>query len=475
MPTTKPGKLPRMSRILGVALAILAACGDNLPAPTPDAPGATDLLGQLNALPGVTATEAPTGQAGYHYFVLAFTQPVDHADPSGPTFQEEVSLLYRDPAAPMIVQTSGYWDYYLDSPVELTRLLAANQISIEHRYFGTSRPVPTDWTKLTIEQMAGDEHAIIAALHTIFSGAFVTTGGSKGGMTATYHRRFFPDDVVGSVPYVAPLSFGAPDARYDAFLDTVGTGACRQAVRAVATEMLANHRAAMTSRAAAQAGHVYTRIPLDVAVEGAIVGLEWAFWQYAGVTRCADVPAITATDDALFAFLDDIAPVGDNDDASCVQFEPYYYQAYAQLGYPAGGAAYLASYEHYTDADYLGALPATTPPVYDGGAAMHDIDDFVQHAGAHLMFVYGEWDPWSGGKYELGGAVDSARYLQAEGTHGSRLTRLADADRTEAFARLAAWTGVTPSATSGKREPEATLPREPRIPSALHRALHARR
>jgi hypothetical protein len=460
-----------MSRLL-VVLATLAACGDNAAGPGPDgSPDAGDLLSRLRALPGVTATESPTGEADYHYFVLEFTQPVDHAAPGGQTFQQEVSLLYRDTAAPMIVHTSGYWDYYLDNPVELTRLLGANQISIEHRYFGTSRPVPTDWGKLTIEQMAGDEHAIIAALHGIFSGAFVTTGASKGGMTATYHRRFFPDDVAGSVPYVAPLSFGAPDTRYDAFLDTVGTQPCRDAVRAVAVEMLAHRRAAMTSRAAAQTAHVYTRVPLDVAVEGSIVGLEWSFWQYSGIDHCADVPAVTATDDALFAFLDDIAPVGDNDDPSCAQFEAYYYQAYAQLGYPAGGAAYLDAYEQYTDADYLGILP-TAPPAYDGGTAMHDVDSYIQTSGAHLMFVYGQWDPWTGGAYALGAATDAAKYVQAEGTHGSHLTQLAAADRDAAFTRLGSWTGVTPASA---KMTQRAAPREPRVPTALRRALRARR
>jgi len=77
---------------------------------------------------------------GFSYIVLQFTQPVDHEDPDGPSFQQEVSLLHRDLAAPMVVQTSGYFDYYLDSPVELTRLLTGNQISIEHRFFAARAP-----------------------------------------------------------------------------------------------------------------------------------------------------------------------------------------------------------------------------------------------------------------------------------------------------------------------------------------------
>ena len=57
----------------------------------------------------------------------------------------------------------------------------ANQISIEHRFFGESRPEPADWSKCMIEQMAADQHAIIAALRTVYDGACLTTGGSKGG------------------------------------------------------------------------------------------------------------------------------------------------------------------------------------------------------------------------------------------------------------------------------------------------------
>src|SRR5512140_2919772 len=120
-----------------VVLAVAAgACGDNL-AVGPDASKADvsgDFVDRLRGLPNVhDVAEQPTQSPGYHYFVLHFTQPVDHQDPQSPTFLQEVSLLHRDTAAPLIVHTSGYWDYYLDHVVELTTLLNANQISIEHR------------------------------------------------------------------------------------------------------------------------------------------------------------------------------------------------------------------------------------------------------------------------------------------------------------------------------------------------------
>ena len=464
--------------LLRAQLAVLAACalggcGDNL-VPTPE-PVSGELLDRLRALPGVTAIPMPTETDGFSYIVLQFTQPVDHEDPDGPTFQQEVSLLHRDLAAPMVVQTSGYFDYYLDSPVELTRLLTGNQISIEHRFFGSSRPEPADWSKLTIKQMADDQHEIITALRSIYDGAFLTTGGSKGGMTAIYHRRFYPDDVEGTVPYVAPQSFGAPDLRYTAFVDTLGPAACRQAVRDVAIELLANRRAMIEGKAIDQAlieGHGYNRVALAPAVEISIVSLEWAFWQYYGVGLCTSVPLPTATDDELWGFLDLVSPPSDNDDVQVAAFDAYYHQAYAQLGYPDTGATYLDPYIQFADAAYDGSLP-TAVPTYDGGAAMRDIDEWVRTEGARLLFVYGEWDPWTGGKFELGQATDSVSLTQPRGSHGARISRLDDADEATAHAKLAAWSGVTPIAIQPSRARHVER-REPRVPPVMIRALRAR-
>lgn len=454
-------------------VALLVACGDDTKAPIIDT---GDILADLGGLPGVASVEeVATNTSGFHYYVLQFDQPVDHDDPRGPHFLQKVSLLHRDRTSPMVAYTSGYWDYYNDRVVELTALLSGNQISIEHRYFAGSRPDPADWSKLTIQQMAADEHAIITALRRVYTGKFVTAGASKGGMTAIYYRRFYPDDVDGTVPYVAPISFGAPDTRYNAFLDTLGPADCRQAVRDAAVEMLANRRAALAALAQTQAqtnAFQYTRIPFDAALESAVFNLEWSFWQYYGVGFCADVPLPTATDQQLFAFLDDISPVSDNEDRRIAQFDAYYYQSYNQLGYPDGGAMYLDPYLQFTDADYLGILP-TTQPLYDG-AAMADIDTWVRTEGNRLLFVYGQWDPWTGGRFDLGDATDSALFIQAEGTHGSRLTRLAPADQATAFALLEDWTGVTPKVPMQMRivpERAGRIDGSPRVPPAMVRAL----
>ena len=169
----------------------------------------------------------------------------------------------------------------------------------------------------------------------------------------------------------------------------------------------------------------------------------------------------------MWEFLEATSPVSDNTDARIADFEAYYYQAYAQLGFPDSIPAYLEPHLTFGDPDYYGALP-TALPAYDNAVAMRDIEEFVKERGNRLLFVYGEWDPWTGGTFELGGATDSLRLVQAQGSHGSRLGRLSSSDRSAAFAKIEAWTGIAPALPQSMAL--IAPPREPRIPSVMLRA-----
>jgi hypothetical protein len=423
---------------------------------TPD-----ELLARLRALPGVTVEPGEVAEH-FSYYVLHFTQPLDHHDLSRGTFQQEVSLLHRDERAPfpLIVYTSGYWDDEHNTPVELTALLDANQVSIEHRFYGESRPDTVDWSLLTVDQAAADEHEIIQALHTIYDGAFLSVGESKGGITALLHRSFYPTDVSGTVAYVTPLSFNAPDPRYSAQFDNdlIGRPDCRAAVRGLAMEMLANRRAQMLDRArteADQAASTFTRVKLGPAVEAAIAGLEWGFWQTAGDGHCETLPHPTDSDDTLFEFLEATSPVSDYNDEQLGYYEPYYYQSYSQLGYPDYSMSYLSDQMWYGEVDYLGELP-TTEPTFDS-SAMDQLQTWLQDPetdehdlvtrkdlGKHILFIYGDWDPWFAGRVVTGDAQDVPPLIQRHGNHFTQLTTMDQSLQIQAFTYVKAWTGVEP-------------------------------
>ncbi len=448
-----------MNRAVGFIVAALvagSACGDSFGPP----PMTNDeLMARLRALPGVTVKEGESASENLSYYILHFTQPVDHHDSSKGTFQQQVSLLHRNELAPfpLIVYTSGYADEDGGTPVELTTLLDANQISIEHRFYGRSQPDPVDWSMLTVEQAAADEHDIITALRSIYEGSFLSVGESKGGITALLHRSFYPEDVVGTVAYVAPMSFNVPDTRYPPQFEQIGRDDCRAAVRSLASEML-SRRAPMLELAkaeAAQSGQVYNRVRIGPAVEAAIAGLEWGFWQTAGDDHCKDLPLTTASDGELFQFLKDTSPVSDYDDDQLVYYAPYYYQSYWQLGIPDYSVPYLTDQMWYSDVDYLGELP-TAEPVFDH-TAMDNLENWLetpdtdeydpvtrQDLGKHLMFIYGLWDPWYAGAVAVGAAGDTVTFKQPKGNHETKLATLDPTFQAPAFAHIRRWTGVEP-------------------------------
>ncbi|MGH8966928.1 MAG: S28 family serine protease, partial [Actinomycetes bacterium] len=210
---------------------------------------AGDIFDRLKAIPGMQVTEKTSTLPGYRWFWLEYKQPVDHRNPRGQWFEQRIMLQHKATDRPMVLYTSGYNTPEVMFTAEPTALVDGNQISVEYRYFTPSRPEPADWRKDTIWQAATDEHRLIRALKKIYDAKWISTGASKGGMTAVYHKRFYPHDVDGSVVYVAPNDVNNYDDRaYDKFFKTVGTDPeCRTHVKALAREFL-KRRPAMLER-----------------------------------------------------------------------------------------------------------------------------------------------------------------------------------------------------------------------------------
>jgi hypothetical protein len=414
---------------------------------------ATDLLGKLRCVPGVTAQTNATPPAGYQRFDISIEQPVDHTNPAGAKFQQRIVLLHRSATAPLVLSTSGYG---LSTGLsEVTTTFAANQISIEHRFFTPSVPAgPVPWDYLTIAQSAGDSHHIWEAFKWLYPGKWANTGGSKGGETAVYHRRFHSCDVDATVAYVAPLVYGLEDQRFVTFLENVGGAtyaACRTKLLDLTKALLMRRDEIVPKMDPA----AYTRLGRDVSYEHAVMDLIFAFWQYQPASRCNTLPAPTASADALFTFMTDIGVIGNADDSSFDYFAPYFFQTGLELGLPANYdmpfTSLLKFPGTYTLDNYL---PAGVKPVFRP-EAMPDVQNWVKTSGQRLMYVYGELDPWSSGAYDLGAAADSFKFIAPGGNHGSGIGDLKAADKEMALSTLERWLGVT-------------RVRTPSIPTAPH-------
>ncbi len=446
-PTAPPAEAPRPAATPESAPAATPEAAPAAPAATPDP---TDIRSRIEALPGMRVVAERPAATGYRFFELGYRQPVDHRHPGKGTFEQRLTLLHKSLRRPTVLYTTGY-EVGSDPAfrAEPTRLVDGNQISTEHRYFGTSRPDRPDrpdWSKLDIRQAAGDHHRIIRAFKKLYSGAWLTTGGSKGGMAGVYHRRFYPHDADGTVVYGAPNNTDdRDDTAYDRFLGQVGTPACRSALRAAQREALVRREemAGRYDRWAREEGQTFHTLgSADKAYELAVLRLPLMFWMYSGADGCASVPAPTATTDELYRWVDGVSRFPVYTDRSLASVLPYFHQLGTQLGYVQFDTAHLAGLLRHPGIQQVRNYVPRDIPLRFQPDAMPDIDRWVRRHGRELLFVYGENDTARAEPFRLGsGSRDSAVRLAPGANHRARIADLTPEDAADATATVRRWAG----------------------------------
>ncbi|NYZ64923.1 peptidase [Endozoicomonas sp. SM1973] len=406
-----------------------------------------DILAYLQSLQGMEAEELTDPPEGYRYFLLNYEQPINHLRPWEGSFKQRMILLHRSSAAPTVLATNGYYSSVSTYRYNLTRILGANQLKVEHRYFAESRPEPLDWQHLTIRQAAADHHRIVAAIRPFYQGKWVSRGSSKGGMTALYHRRFYPNDVDGTVANVAPLSFGRLDHRYVTFQNRVGERSCRQALKRYQRHLLERResmKALISDYAKEQNWQFSVPGGLDQVLDYTVAELYFQFYQYGSFDNCHDIPDAQATDEALFEFMKEWGPLSFMTDVGIKTFEPYFYQAISQFGYPKLLTRHLKDLLLYDPNDYR-VYVSEWPEPFDWHA-MWDVAQWVAFNSRHVMLIYGEIDPWTAAAFFLPDSTyrSTYKFMVANGNHGANITTLNSQDRKHADQMLKRWTGVNP-------------------------------
>ncbi|MCX4396529.1 MULTISPECIES: S28 family serine protease [unclassified Streptomyces] len=419
--------------------------------PAADNGTGTDIKDRILAIPGMSLIEEKP-YAGYRYFVLNYTQPIDHRHPSRGTFQQRITVLHKDTSRPTVFSTSGYNVSTSPGRAEPTRIIDGNQVSLEYRYFTPSRPAPADWTKLDIRQAADDQHRVFTALKRIYTKKWLTTGASKGGMTATYYERFHPGDMDGVVAYVAPNDVvDKEDSAYDRFFENVGTKECRDRVNGVQREALVRREPLEKKyrEYAAANGYTFdTTGSLDKAYEAVVMDYVWAYWQYSLLSDCDTVPADaeSATDQAIWDSVDSISGFSTYTDQSLERYTPYYYQAGTQLGSPDIRQPWVGGLSRYGYQPPRTFVPRSIPMRFQP-SVMRDIDNWVKHHADRMLYVYGENDPWGAERFRVGaGSRDSYVMTEPGGNHGASVAGLAENDSAKATAAILRWAGVAPAA-----------------------------
>ncbi|MCX6555659.1 MAG: hypothetical protein NTZ12_11715, partial [Candidatus Aminicenantes bacterium] len=183
----------------------------------------------------------------------------------------------------------------------------------------------------------------------------------------------------------------------------------------------------------------------------------FSFWQY-GDGDTSKIPAADAAPEVLFDHLDEASGFSYYSPATIAFYEPFYYQAYSELGY----TPYV--YDHL--GDLLVAVPAPTYRVFAPAAvamnfdpeAMIDINSWLQTNGSNIVYIYGANDPYTIAAVELTGQTNALRIIQPNANHRVKIAALSERDLV--LRTLGDWLGISLSASASAWERAAAANRE---------------
>lgn len=400
----------------------------------------SELYQWLKSLPDIEVTSIKSDNIFSEAYEIFITQPIDHNNPDGPKFKEQLFLSHIDKEKPMVIDLDGY--AVNNRTTELSRILGCNQIMVEHRYFGESVPAPFDWKYLTIKQAADDHHRIIELFKQYYTGKWITTGISKGGSCAIFHGYFYPDDADASVPYVGPLNLSIDDQRVYEWIKTVSTPECRQKVfnfQKLCFEKR-DELYPMFLDNANKKNLKYEIVGNEKAYEYAVLEYSFAYWQW-GDGNCDEIPDENSSLDEIWEHLLKNGGVTYFDDSSIEDNYPFFYQCYTEFGYYAYEVDQFKDYIKYADGKTPFFIPPDSNPTYDP-TLLKSISNWASNEAENFIFIYGGNDPWTSPGVCLTGKTNSLKMVLPNGSHASRIKGFSKKDKDLIYSRLESWLGV---------------------------------
>ncbi|MCB0803285.1 MAG: hypothetical protein KDB74_09305 [Flavobacteriales bacterium] len=402
---------------------------------------AQNIKEELYNLPDVQFTKINTPEAYEAAYELKIKQPIDHKNPSLGYFYQRVFLSHVGFDKATVMVTNGYAKTR-NSITEPAALLNANQLNIEHRYFGKSVPDSIDYTYLNLEQVAADLHHINELFRNIYKGKWLSTGISKGGQTTIFYRYFYPKDVDVSIPYVAPINDGLEDTRIYTFLDTVGSDECRTKLKNIQKRLLSEREEVLPLMRWFTYGAQlhFTYLEFEQAFEYAVLEFPFSFWQWG--SNCDSIPDVNAPIEDLLYYFVGVSGIDFFADKSMEDFASHYYQAGAQMGY--------YSYDISEFKDLIKALPndknpsaifmPNKMPIHFNNDVVVKAKAWMQKNGNHFIHINGNSDTWSATALRPVKGLDAEWFFIAGKDHGAaRIKNMSKEERTRMVDALERW------------------------------------
>jgi len=400
---------------------------------------------RIKNLPGIISVDKMEANPFFREaFIIMVKQPLDHLHPEKGAFPQRVILSNLNIDQPVVLITEGYSGEYGTKSVylnELCPILKANQLMVEHRFFGKSVPDSIDWQYMTVENAAADDHHIVELFKSIYNKKWVSTGISKGGETVLYHRALYPNDVEVSVPYVAPLNFSTEEKRHDYFIrHKAGSAKERKKVANCQIELLKRKPQLMPlfEKFTKEKNFKYKASESEI-FDCCVLEFAFSFWQWG--RSVSEILEPTATDKEFFDYLIKICSPGYFDLESGKPTFPFFVQALKQLGYygynpePFKGLMDLKDTNGYILKLFM---PAGTTFTYDPAMSLL-VKKYLRKDAQKILLIYGGNDPWTASAAEVNGNKKIVKIVQPRGSHRTRIGTMSEQQRKKVMRILDQW------------------------------------
>ncbi|MFP4024124.1 MAG: S28 family serine protease [Thiohalospira sp.] len=403
---------------------------------------AQDLKTKLSKIRDTEITAIEPDSLYTESYDVRFLQPIDHNNPDIGHFKQRVIVNHIGFDRPTVVILEGY-DLSSTKAGELSKMLNANQITIEHRFYGESQPDSLPWDLLNVKQAAADQHKIIKSLKKIYPGKWISTGISKGGQTTIFHRRFYPDDVDVSVPYVAPLNLEREDRRIAEHFATVGTKECRDKILNFQKALFENkeHILPFVKKHAQEKNYKFKNLGIERAYDINVLEYLFAFWQWSG--NCEIIPQENATFEEMFNHWISISPFSFFEVEPLSSDQLFSYQALTELGFYDYDISPFTKYlDDTANITFDFKIPEEVYYSYNP-SIMKDINNWVQNNGNYMLYIHGEYDPWGATGVKPSDNTIAVTMINPKGNHGTRIKSFPKDMQTNIYQLLESWLDIT--------------------------------
>ena len=395
-----------------------------------------DLEKLLFELPDIIFSKLENSPRFPSTYLIKIKQAVDHHDVSKGFFYQKVYLTHKGFDKPTVMITEGY-DMWENSSWDIVKLLGANQLKVEHRFYGESKPDSIDYRYLSIEQAAADYHFVQQLFKEIYKGKWISTGHSKGGAAAIGYRYFYPDDIDVCIPQAAPIITSNYDKRFITFLNTVFSAECIEKIRSFQVRLLENRESILPliDLYAFGAKYEFTYLTLEQAFEYSVLEYPSCLLEYSG---CEAIPGDDESIPNIVKHFLSVIKLQWFSDEFINDFRSFFYQRATEIG----GYAYNTK-------GFDGLLVAADPKAvvapfemsikYDG-KLMNDIIQWLDTKGDKFIYVYGTGDYWSAGAVPSNKNVNSVWFFLKDKRHlETNIAGMTDKERKKMISILENW------------------------------------